>query len=303
MKNPGKNKAARARIKLLLSLLIVLPVLFMSVLIIYSIPALTEAKRTSGNLSFTDGAGSLIYGSIEISMTGAPPGGRSNVNSITWRNAPNAWIYFDAFEKKSVSINLRISGDSPRGRISLEDSGAVVPGGVDQPAPGIPVKYVELRSTGVSFADSDVSIHYTDAELKELDEKSLVIYSYYGGTWNELTSKVDPAKNVVTATVDSLTIFAVSTGVPDEIAVRDTRNKPVISHIKTYDNVKNLKQETRASAIATANVTGNGELEVDAIESKNVAVRLKLKGVNRGEVVLDDFGKNNPVSVPLPGGL
>jgi len=48
-------------------------------------------------------------------------------------------------------------------------------------APGEPVKYVELNSTGVSFADADVSIHYTDAELKGLDDKSLVIYSYYGG--------------------------------------------------------------------------------------------------------------------------
>lgn len=301
MKNPGKNKDKKAGIRLSVPLLIVLLVMIASVLIMYSIPVLTEEKRTSGNLSFTDSAGSLINGAIEISMTGAPSGGRSNVNSITWRNAPNAWIYFDALGTKSISINLRIADDSPNGRVSLEDHGASMPGGIDQPAPGIPVKYVELRSTGVSFADADVSIHYTDADLNGLEEKSLVIYSYDGGAWNELPSKVDPAKNVVTATVDSLTIFALSTGVPDEIKIRDTRNKPVISHIRTYDEVRNLKKEARTSALAAANVTEGGELEVDALESKNVAVRLKLKGVNRGEIVLDDFGKKNPVSVPLPG--
>ena len=301
MKNPGKNNASRAGIRLSVPLLIVLLVLIASVLIIYSTPVLTEEKRTSGNLSFTDGAGSLINGAIEISMTGAPSGGRSNVNSITWSNAPNAWIYFDALGTKSISINLWIADDSSNGRVSLEDYGAAAPEGVDQPAPGMPVKYVELNSTGVSFADADVSIHYTDAELNGLDEKSLVIYSYYGGAWNELPAKVDPAKNVVTATVDSLSIFAVSTEVPDEIKIRDTRNKPVISHIRAYDGVRSLKKEARASALETANVTENGELDVDALESKNVAVRLKLKGVNRGEVVLDDFGKKNPVSVPLPG--
>jgi len=103
--------------------------------------------------------------------------------------------------------------------------------------------------------------------------------------------------------VDSLTIFAISTQVPNEIIVRDTKNKPVLSHIKTYDEFRNLIKETSTSALSTANFTGNGELEFDALESKNVAVKLKLKAVSKGQVVLDDFGKNNPVSVPLPEGL
>ncbi len=302
MNYPRKKKSARSGVILSVPLLILVLAIMASLLIIYSTPVLTIEKRTSGNLTFSDGSGNLINGMIEISMTGAPSGGRSNVNSITWRNAPNAWIYFDAIGTKSISINLRISGDTPNGRVSLENyGGAVLPAGVDEPAPGMPVKYVELHSTGVSFTNADVSIHYTNAELKGLDEKSLVIYSYYGGAWNEQPSKVDPAKNVVTATVDSLTIFAVSTGVPDEIVVRDARNKPVISHIRTYDELRNLKKDVRTSALETANVTGNGELEVDALESKNVAVSLKIKAVNRGEVVLDDFGKMNPVSSALPG--
>jgi len=71
MKNPGRNKTARVRIRLSVPLLIVLPVLFVSVLIIYSIPALTEAKRIRGNLSFIGVAGSHINGAIEISMTEA----------------------------------------------------------------------------------------------------------------------------------------------------------------------------------------------------------------------------------------
>lgn len=299
MKPPG-NKTARARIRLSVPRVILLLVLFIPMLIIFSIPVLTEAKRTSGNLSFIDGMGGLINGAIEISMTGAPPGGRSNVNSISWRNAPNAWIYFDAHETKGTSINLRISGDSPDGRVYLENYGDKIPGNVGEPVPGTPVKYVELRSSGVLFASADVTVHYNEAELNGADEKSLVIYSYAGGAWNELPSKVDPDKNVVTATVDSLSVFAVSAGVPDEIAVRDTMNKPVVSRIRAYDNSRNLIRETRSSALATANFTGN-ELEVDALESRNVTVRLKLKGANKGKILLDDFGKNNPVSVPLPG--
>lgn len=301
MKYPGKNKSARTGIRVSLPLLILVLVIVASVLIIYSTPVLTIEKRTSGNLTFIDGAGDLVSGTIEINMIGAPPGRKSNVNSITWRNAPNAWIYFDAYEKENISINLRISGDSPNGRVSLEDHGAAMPGSVGVPVPGVPVKYVELHSTGVSFADADISIYYTDAELKGLDETSLVIYNCDGGAWTELPTRVDAAKNVVSTAVVTLSVFAVSAKASERIEIRDTRGMPVTSEVRTYDEAKNVKKHAKTSTLSAQDVPERGELEVDALASKNIAVKLKVKAINKGEIVLDDFGKNNPVSVPLPG--
>lgn len=301
MKIPGKNKAARAGTRLSTPLLIVLLVMVASVLIIYSTPVLTEEKRTGGNLTFTDSAGIPVSGTIEISMTGAPSGGRSNVNSITWRNAPNAWIYFDAHETKSVSINLRISGDSPNGMVSLEDHGAAVPGSVGVPVPGVPVKYVELHSTGVSFAEADISIYYTDAELKGLDETSLVIYGYDGGAWTELPIIVDAAKNVVSAAVVTLSFFAVSARASERIEIRDTGGMPVTSEVRTYDEARTLKKQEKTSTLSSANIPDGGELEVDAMKTKNVSVRLRMSRADGGSIILDNYGRKNPVSLPLPG--
>ncbi|MDP2844905.1 MAG: hypothetical protein Q8N79_02370, partial [Candidatus Methanoperedens sp.] len=301
MKYPGNKKSARTGIRVSLPLLILVLVIVTSVLIIYSTPVLTIEKRTSGNLTFTDGTGDLLSGTIEISMIGAPPGRKSNVNSITWRNAPNAWIYFDAYEKENISINLRISGDSPNGRVSLEDHGAAMPGSVGVPVPGVPVKYVELHSTGVSFADADISIYYTDAELKGLDETSLVIYSYDGGAWTELPTRVDAAKNVVSAAVVTLSVFAVSARASERIEIRDTRGMPVTSEVKTYDEARTLKKQEKTSTLSSANIPEGGELEVDAMKTKNVSVRLRMSRANGGSIILDNYGRKNPVSLPLPG--
>ncbi|MDD5614910.1 MAG: hypothetical protein PHH85_01775, partial [Candidatus Methanoperedens sp.] len=85
--------------------------------------------------------------------------------------------------------------------------------------------------------------------------------------------------------------------VSDKIVVRDTRKMQVKSNIIAI----NLKKEISTGMLATADFPDGGELVVDALENKNVSVRLKIKGVDKGEFVLDDFGKNNPESVLLPG--
>ncbi len=270
---PGEKKAARAVIRLSVPLLLILVVLIASILIIYSIPVLTEEKRTSGNLTFTDRAGIPVSGTIEISMTGAPSGGRPDVNTVMWKNAPNARIYFAAHETKNVSIDLRISEDSPNGRVSLEDYGAAIPEGVDQPAPGIPVKYVELHSTGVTFADANLSIYYTDAELNGLDEKSLAIYIYEGASWTELPTRVDPANNAVSATVDTLSVFALSARENEEV-------------LKKFRELIIPAKET---------------LESDALKTKGVAVKLTINKRGDGQIKLEDYGKKNPVAVAPPG--
>jgi hypothetical protein len=73
------------------------------------------------------------------------------------------------------------------------------------------------------------------------------------------------------------------------------------SNIKIYDEAKTLKKEAKTNKLSTADVPDRGELEVDALDSKNLAVKLKVNKANKGEIILDDFGKKNPIQVPLPG--
>ncbi|MCZ7406584.1 MAG: hypothetical protein O8C67_16880, partial [Candidatus Methanoperedens sp.] len=87
----------------------------------------------------------------------------------------------------------------------------------------------------------------------------------------------------------------------ETIEIRDSKSTPVISDIKTYDETRQQKKMVKTSSLSVADIPDKRELEVDAIASKNVAVKLKVNTASRGEVILDDFGKNNPVPVPLPG--
>ncbi|MCZ7400001.1 MAG: hypothetical protein O8C62_10075 [Candidatus Methanoperedens sp.] len=111
-------------------------------------------------------------------------------------------------------------------------------------------------------------------------------------TLNKLVAKTD-------AIIKS--IFGASPKASETIEIRDSKSTPVISDVKTYDETKQQKKTGKTSSLSVADIPDKGELEVDAIASKNVAVKLKINTASRGEVILDDFGKNNPVSVPLPG--
>ncbi len=116
-----------------------------------------------------------------------------------------------------------------------------------------------------------------------------------GLTLNKLVAKTD-------AIIKS--IFGASpevTQTSDTIEIHDSKRTPVISDIKTYDETKQQKKTGKTSSLSVADIPDKGELEVDAIASKNVAVKFKVNMASKGEVILDDYGKNNPVSVPLPG--
>ncbi|MDD5474107.1 MAG: hypothetical protein PHU34_08150 [Candidatus Methanoperedens sp.] len=286
---------------LLVSGSIVLSLLVVAVLYIPSIGIIE--KRTSGDITFTDSAGSPLNGAIELSGAGMSSGLKPNINSISWTNIPGARVYFNAFETKSVSINLRIIGDSPKGKVILENCGSDLPRGVNISAPGVPIKYMEISTTGVSFAEAEISILYTGSELKGPDEKTLAIYRYDSAAqaWNELPTKIDAKNNILSMTVNSLSIFAVSAK-GQKIEVRDIRNTSVVSDIKTYDEAKTLRKTAeKTDTLSASDISDKGEVEIDALSNKNVAVKLKINRASGGEVVLDDYGKNNPVPVPLPG--
>ncbi|HWR26762.1 MAG TPA: hypothetical protein VN316_02685, partial [candidate division Zixibacteria bacterium] len=275
MKIPRGNKVSAGRIKLSISVAILVTGIVVTFLFLHPLPALTEEKRTSGNLIFTDSGGNSLRGTLELSISGISGGRKPDVNSISWVNVPNAGIYFDVFETKNISLDLKIAGDTPAGRVSLEDYGAAVPEGIDRPAPGILVKYVELRSTNVSFADADISIYYTDMELKGLDENSLVIYGHDRGAWTELPTRADTAKNVLNTTVDTLSIFAISA----------RANEEEIKKFRDLFNPPEVKEH----------------LEADALKTKGVAVKLILNKRGNSQIKLEDYGKKNPVAVAPPG--
>ncbi len=285
---------------LLVSGSIVLSLLVVAVLFFSPIGVIE--KRTSGDITFTDSAGNLLSGTLNRSVAGTSleP---ANAYYVSWTNVPNAGIYFDALATKSLAVNFRISGDSPKGKVILENYGSNLPGGVNISAPVVPVKYMEISTTGVSFAEAEISILYTGSEIKGLDEKTLAIYRYDSAAqaWSELPTKIDAKNNTLSTTVNSLSIFAVSAkGL--KIEVRDTRNTSVVSDIKTYDEGKTMRKTAeKTDTLSASDISDKGEVEIDALSNKNVAVKLKINRASGGEVVLDDYGKNNPVPVPLPG--
>ncbi|MFZ3060894.1 MAG: carboxypeptidase regulatory-like domain-containing protein, partial [Candidatus Methanoperedens sp.] len=299
-----RDKAGLSNIRLIILVFVVLSGIAAALLYFPPISTRTAPLKTSGEIKFMDSAGNPLSGAISLSGEGVSSGPpKPNVNLISWTQIPNAIINYDAFATKSLSINLRISGDSPKGRVVLENYGTSLPGSVNITAPGTPVKYVEINSSGVSFADADISIKYTDAEVSGLDVNNLAIYQYDGvlQAWNELSTSLDTGNNILTATVNTLGFFAVSTRIPQGIDVHDTKKISIMGNIKIYDEAKTLKKEAKTDKLSTTDVPDRGELEVDALDSKNVAVKLKVSKAGRGEIILDDFGKRNPAPVPLPG--
>src|SRR3989337_3811673 len=213
MKTRQENKPPQGFKRPLAFVLILFLEIMVVSLILHPQPVFTNEERMCGDLTFMDSSGNLIFGTIEINMTGAPGDKRSNVSSISWKDVPNARISFDALETKNISISLRISGDSHNSNVVLENYGTDMP--VNTSAPGIPVKYVQIRDVNVSFAEADIVIQYTDEELKGLDEEELAIYRYdiSNATWNDLPTKINATNNMVSTTAGSLSIFAVGAGI------------------------------------------------------------------------------------------
>lgn len=300
-----QDEAGRINLRIIVLVSIILSGVVMAVLYFPPLP-ISAKESTSGDIAFVDSAGNALIGAIEISSAGTPGMYNENVNFVSWDNVPNASLYFNAFDTKNLSVNLRIAGDSPQSKVMIENYGVDKPVGMNVPVPGIPVKYVEVNATNVLFTEAGIYIRYTDKELGEQDEETLAVYFYDGMnlTWSELPASIDAANNTLSTTVNSFSVFAISTGdarVPDKIEIYDAKKIPVLSDIKTYDEARALKKAAKTTALSTGDIPDNGEFEVDALATKNVAVKLKLNKVNRGEVILDDFGKRNPVSVPLQG--
>ncbi len=303
------EKDGHADIRLMVLAFVVLSGIAAALLFYPPVYTRTAEGRTSGDVTFIDSTGNPLEGILEISGAGITSGPKSNVNFISWSNFPNARIKYDALDIKNISVNFRISGNSMGSKVILENHGVNVPKDVNLPAPGVPVKYVEISSINLSFAEVNISIQYTDSELNDIDENTLAVYGYNNttGAWSELPASLDPVNNILSTSAGSLSVFAVGTGVhtrtafPGQINIHDTRKVQVTGDIKSYDEARILIKGVKTSTLTANEIPEKGELEVDARETKNVAVKLKIDKKSSGEIILDDYGKKNPVPAPLPG--
>ncbi|MCX9026032.1 MAG: hypothetical protein OIN85_08070, partial [Candidatus Methanoperedens sp.] len=328
-----RDRAGLSKTRLIILVFVVLSGIAAALLYFPPVPTRTEALKTSGEITFTDSAGNPLTGAISLSGDGVSSGPpRPNVNLISWHGIPSTIISYDDFAIRGLSINLRISGDSPKGRVILENYGINQPGSVNVSAPGTPVKYVEVNSSGISFSDADISIKYTDAEVKGLDVNNLTIYKYDGAmqVWNELPTKIDAANNIISTTVNSLSVFAIVAPSPEwDINVIDTSGSLVNSTVEIFENNSLVKSYHKVNnsgliglafpiitepavifysildfflPVASAAPDNPKTFKIDAIPTKNAALKLENASVRgKGKVILDDYGKKNPVSVPVPG--
>ncbi len=320
-----RDKEGHSNIRLIILVFVVLTGIVAALLYFPPILTRTEEKRTSGDITFTDGMGNLLSGTLTGSVAGTSleP---ANAYDVRWENLPNAGIYFDALATKSLAVNFRISGDSHNGKVMLENYAIGIPNSVNTTPPGILVKYVEINATGVSFSEAEISIKYTNEELNGVNESSLVIYRYDNATqtWSALATRIDANNNIASATVNRLSVFAIVVPSPElKIRVVDSNGSPINATIGIYENNSIVKSYPNVNMVITSIASGviyplldfflpvaraepgnPQKIKVDALKTKNVAVELNnyTESVTGGAlVILDDYGKNNPVSVPLPG--
>ncbi len=292
-----------ANIKNTLLIFVMLSVL--AIALLYFLPIPTRAggeKLTSGDITFTDGSGNPLNGKIEINGAGISGNHKEGASYVSWKNLPHVIISYNVLKTLGLSVNLSISKDSPKAKVKLHNYGIHMPAKVNISPPGTPLKYVEISAAGVFFSEADLSIQYTDAEVTGLDVDKLTIYSFDSAdsTWTKLPTKIDTTKKLASTKVKSFSVFALSGLKNATIQIRDTHNTPFVSNVKIYDEAKNLKKNVKTNTISPADIPARGELEVDALPGKNVAVKFKLKKVDKGEIILDDFGTKNPVLEPPP---
>lgn len=251
-----RDKTGHANIRHVILTFIILSGLAAAFLYYPPIPTRTAEELTQGDITFTDSAGNPISGAIGLSGSGISGGYKENVNFIKWERVPNGMIYFDALGIKNVSVKFRLAGDSRNSNVIIENYGASLPKDINEHAPGAPVKYVLVSAFNLSFVEAEISIQYNASELGDSDENSLSIYHYDSAAkeWGRLKTRVDTKDNIITASVDSLSIFAVSARRPGQIDIRDTRSNQVRSDFKTYDDARNLKKSGRSNSLVAQDI-------------------------------------------------
>ncbi len=166
----------------------------------------TGNATAQGNVEDKDGS------SLTCEITVYDDDGTTVLNSTTGNSFDlydvpiGGYILFDANSSKDVLAKFKINDNSSNVVIILDDYG--LNNQESTAAPGNPIKYVNVSATNLSYESVEIKISYTDAELGSMNENQLVIYHYKNSAWSELSTSVDAAYNILTASTTSLSTFA-----------------------------------------------------------------------------------------------
>ncbi len=82
--------------------------------------------------------------------------------------------------------------------------------GSDSPLPGSPVKFFRIDARNLSYTKVNIEVAYPDSILNGANENNLSIFHYTNSTWTKLPTDVNGDNNTLKASVDSLSLFAIS---------------------------------------------------------------------------------------------
>ncbi|WP_218837886.1 S-layer protein domain-containing protein [Candidatus Methanoperedens nitratireducens] len=81
----------------------------------------------------------------------------------------------------------------------------------DSSLPGYPIKFFRIGARNLSYSRVDVEVVYSDAVLNGTNESNLSISHYTNSTWVMIPTEILEDKNTLKASVESLSLFAIST--------------------------------------------------------------------------------------------
>ncbi|NJD54618.1 MAG: hypothetical protein FIB07_17370 [Candidatus Methanoperedens sp.] len=78
------------------------------------------------------------------------------------------------------------------------------------PLPGRPIKFFRINARNLSYNKVNIEVAYPDSGLNGADENNLSIFHYANSTWTKLPTEVNEDENTLMASVESLSLFAIS---------------------------------------------------------------------------------------------
>ncbi len=112
----------------------------------------------------------------------------------------------DHENKESLPILVSFTGPGNT-KIALELDSRNSP---DSPLPASPIKFFRIDARNLSYNKVNIEVAYPDTGLNGTDENNLSIFHYANSTWTKLPTEVNGDKNTLRASVESLSLFAIS---------------------------------------------------------------------------------------------